>query len=89
MAWEATHNPRYSKEQDTNKIFRRGLYAMRDIRKGEHFTKQNVGCFRPYLLNKLVPKDLFWTLLSCANRDIKSGTALSVDMIDTPPPVDL
>ena len=57
-----------SKDEIKNKIFRRSVYAIKDIKKGEKFLTSNIKTFRPnsgldanyylYLINKKSPLNL-------------------------------
>ena len=58
-----------------NKAFRRSLYAVRDINKGETFTKESVRSIRPGF--GLPPKFLPEILGRTAARDVIRGEALS------------
>ena len=60
--YELIKNENYqrSKNELENKIFRRSIYAIKDIKKGEKFSKKNIQTFRPniglsasYFLNLL------------------------------------
>lgn len=66
-------------KQKENRVFRRSLFAVKDIGKGESFSNENVRSIRPghgmhtrYLENIMDRK---------ANRDIKRGTPLNWDMV--------
>ena len=60
-------------------IFRRSLYIVKDIKKGDKFSKENVKSIRPGLgihtkyLSKLIGKK--------AKTDLKKGTPVSIDML--------
>jgi pseudaminic acid synthase len=62
-----------------NVIFRRSLYAVRDIAAGDVLTEQNVRSIRPGL--GMLPKHLPEILGRKAAHDIRRGTPLSFDMI--------
>ena len=62
-----------------NVIFRRSLYVVRDIKKGECFTKDNVRSIRPGY--GLAPKKLNDILGKSAASDIERGTALTEELI--------
>ncbi|MDO8524151.1 MAG: pseudaminic acid synthase [bacterium] len=61
-----------------NKQFRRSLWAIKDIKKGEKFTTENIGSFRPAV--GLEPKYLSEVLKKKALVDIEFGTPLSRDL---------
>lgn len=69
-----------SKEEKSNRIFRRSLFAVKDIKKGDIFTEENVKSIRP--ANGLKPKCLRIILGRKARRSIKKGTALKGDLIE-------
>jgi N-acetylneuraminate synthase len=55
--------------------FRRSLFVVEDVKKGEPFTKQNVRSIRP--ADGLPPKHMDEILGACAGCDIERGTPLS------------
>lgn len=61
-----------------NIIFRRSLFAVRDIKKGELFTANNIRSIRPG--NGVTPKHYRTFLKEPATRDIKRGTPLDFSM---------
>ncbi len=62
------------KREAENIVFRRSLFVVKDVRKGERFTKENVRCIRPgYGMD---PKMLQKVLSKKAKRDIVRGTPL-------------
>ncbi len=63
-----------------NTQFRRSLWAIKKIKKGDKFTKENVGSFRPS--TGLAPKELKNVLGKKAKEDIAFATPLSWDLID-------
>jgi pseudaminic acid synthase len=67
-------------DSDTKtKIFRRSLFAVKDIRAGELFTTENVRSIRPGY--GMLPRELDRVLGSAAACDIIRGTPLSVQLI--------
>lgn len=65
-------------EHDTI-IFRRSLFVVKDIQKGELFTKDNVRSIRPG--NGILPKYITTILGRAAQRDLTRGTPLQWEMI--------
>ena len=63
-----------------NKQFRRSLWVIKPIKKGEKFTKENIGSFRP--ASGLAPKLLPEILGEKAKQDIDFATPLSDDLIE-------
>ena len=61
-----------------NVIFRRSLFAVRDIKKGEAFTTENMRSIRPG--NGVTPKYFREFLGKYATIDIKRGTPLNFSM---------
>ena len=64
---------------ETNRKFARSLYAVKDIKKGEKFTPQNVRSIRPS--NGLHPKFYEEILGKTAAKNIPFGTPLTLDKI--------
>ena len=69
----------YTKDETPNKQFRRSLYVINDIEKGETFTPYNVRSIRPGF--GLEPKFFKEVLNKKAAHSIKKGTALNWTMI--------
>jgi len=67
------------KRESENIVFRRSLFAVKNIKKGEKFTRENVRSIRPAygLKPKLMPQ----ILKKRAKKDIRRGTPLSWDLI--------
>lgn len=63
-----------------NKKYRRSLFAVEPIAKGERFTESNVRSIRPG--NGLLPKDLAHVLGAKAKVSISKGTPLSWDIVE-------
>jgi len=82
IAWKAMGQVNYERKESEkgNMIFRRSLYAVRDIKAGEKFTKENVRSIRPGF--GLAPKHFEHVLGKTFNRDISKGTPLSMKLID-------
>jgi pseudaminic acid synthase len=59
----------------SSRKFRRSLFVVEDIKKGELFTKQNVRSIRP--ADGLHPRYFDEVLGKCAARDVERGTPLS------------
>jgi N-acetylneuraminate synthase len=71
--------PGQAPSESGNRIFRRSLYAVADIRAGEVLTEANVRSIRPGL--GLAPKYLPQVLGRRAARDIARGTPIRFDLI--------
>ena len=69
---EVTYRP--SESEQASKVFRRSLFAVRDIAKGEPFSEENVRSIRPG--GGLPPKYLGLVLAARASRQILRGTPL-------------
>lgn len=80
-AWEALGKVSYDLKpaERANIKFRRSLYAVADIKKGETFTKKNVRSIRPGF--GLAPEHQGLILGKKANADIAFGTPMSFDLI--------
>ena len=65
--------------EQSNLKFRRSLFAVRDIKKGEKFTTENIRCIRPSMGMK--PKYYSEILGRVADIDIAYGTPLNDKMI--------
>ena len=61
--------------QDGNRIFRRSVYCVADIKKGEKFTPQNIRCIRPGL--GLPPERFDEVLGKTATTDIAYSTPIA------------
>ncbi|OIO54410.1 pseudaminic acid synthase [Candidatus Peregrinibacteria bacterium CG1_02_54_53] len=70
-----------SEKEKTSKKFRRSLYAVEPIAKGEVFTEKNIRSIRP--ANGLPPKELPNVLGKHAKSDIERGTPLTWNLIET------
>ena len=81
-AWESIGNINYElKGEEENMIkFRRSLYIVNDIKAGEKLSKSNLRRIRPGY--GIEPKFYEKVLEKRVKIDLKSGTALSWEMID-------
>jgi len=68
-----------TKEEKKSYNFRRSLFAIRDIKKGESFTEKNVRSIRPAY--GLRPKYLKTVLARKAAKNVKRGTPLNTSLI--------
>jgi pseudaminic acid synthase len=68
----------FSEKMRTNRKFARSLFAVKDIRKGDAFTEDNVRAIRPG--DGISPKYLKNILGKQAKKEILRGTPLSKDM---------
>ncbi len=80
-AWRSVGRVSYDIEgsEKANIVFRRSLYAVRPIAKGEAFTKANVRSIRPGF--GLAPKHLPRVLGHRASRDVAYGEPIAEDML--------
>ncbi|HDH87032.1 MAG TPA: pseudaminic acid synthase [Desulfobacteraceae bacterium] len=80
-AWQALGKVSYGPTEKEKKslIFRRSLYIVKDMKKGDIFTKENLRAIRPGL--GLPPKYYDILLGKGVNRDAKRGTALNWEMV--------
>jgi pseudaminic acid synthase len=69
-----------SKNEAKNKVFRRSLFAVSDLKKGEKFTSANVKSIRPGY--GLATKYLDNVLCRKASKDVERGTPLSWKLIE-------
>ncbi|SHH67310.1 pseudaminic acid synthase [Desulfosporosinus lacus] len=68
-----------SEREKTNRVFRRSIFAVKDIKKGETFTEKNVRVIRPaYGLSPRFYEDV---INKVASEDIECGTPLEWSMI--------
>jgi N-acetylneuraminate synthase len=66
-----------SDEKELHKFCRRGIFAIKNIKKGERFTKENISALRPGKKKMHIPAENLETILKqSAKRDIKAGKAL-------------
>jgi pseudaminic acid synthase len=72
----------FEKEKEAaGRAYRPSLYAVKDIKAGEKFSDDNVRSVRP--ANGLPPKELENVLGKTANADIKFGTPLNTEMLQS------
>lgn len=67
------------KAEEKSKLFKRSVYAVKDINVGEEFTKENLRVIRPGL--GLAPKHFEDLLGKISKSQIKSGTPLSWEIL--------
>lgn len=81
MAWEAVGQVQYqpSPREEKSKQFRRTLYVVKDIKKGERLTPENIRAIRPGL--GLPVKHWTKVIASVATCDLKRGTGLQIEHI--------
>ncbi len=81
IAWRSLGKIGYERKssEEINAQFRRSIYAIKDIKKNERFTKENVCSIRPGF--GLAPKHISEVLESKASCDIIKGTPLSFELI--------
>jgi pseudaminic acid synthase len=78
---EAIGKPSYARRESEGAMlqFRRSLFVVKDMKKGEHFTKENVRSIRPG--NGMSPKFYRSVLGKRAARDLKRATPLKKNLI--------
>jgi len=69
-----------TKNEEKSLVFRRSIYAIKDIKKGEKFTKENVRIIRPGF--GMPPKCIFEIMEKSASRAIKRGCPILREMIE-------
>lgn len=70
-----------TEQEKSNVVFRRSIFCVKDIKKGEKITEENVRIIRPGY--GLAPKHYKEVLGQVALREIKRGMPLKFDMIGT------
>jgi pseudaminic acid synthase len=68
-----------SEQEKNNVAFRRSIFVVKDVKKGEAFTEENIRVIRPS--NGLAPKYYNNVIGKVSSREIKRGTPLSFNMI--------
>lgn len=68
-----------SEREKTNRVFRRSIFVVKNIKKGEAFTKGNIRVIRPAY--GLLPQYYDDVLNKAASKDIECGTPLEWNMI--------
>ena len=68
-----------TEDEKKSRVFRRSLFVVKDVKKGQVFSSENVKSIRPSY--GLKPKYISAILGKKAKRDIKKGTPLSWDLI--------
>lgn len=81
-AWAAVGKPGYTRQtaEDGNKIFRRSIYFLRDMKAGEQVTERDIRRIRPGV--GLEPKHFQTLLGKILKVDIKRGTPTTWEMFD-------
>jgi N-acetylneuraminate synthase len=81
LAWQALGHVNYVEKpsERANLAFRRSLYVVADVAKGEQLTKDNIRAIRPGF--GLAPKHLDEVVGRRAARDLTRGTALKWEMV--------
>lgn len=82
MVEKAVGEPRFgvNPDEEKSRVFRRSLFAVRDIRQGEPLTFENIRSIRPGY--GLPPKHLPEILGRKVTRNIERGTPLSWDLLE-------
>ncbi len=66
--------------ENSSKIFRRSIYAIKDIKKNERFSDKNIGCFRPCL--GLGSENYFKILNRKSKKNIRKNEVLKREHIN-------
>lgn len=80
-AWEALGTAGYDRKpvEEANVRFRRSIYAVKDIKAGEVFTRENIRRIRPGF--GLAPKNYEGLIGRFAATDLEAGTAIAIGHI--------
>ena len=79
--WEALQDKILDEDiEKSNKMFRRSLYAVTNIKKGEKFTKNNIKIMRPG--NGLEPKFFYKIINKKAKLNILKNNPINLNMFD-------
>ncbi|GGG25359.1 pseudaminic acid synthase [Pontibacter amylolyticus] len=80
-AWQALGHVQYGvlRAEEKSRLFKRSVYAAKDIAAGEAFTKENIRVIRPGL--GLAPKHYEELLGRPASKAVKAGTPLNWDLV--------
>lgn len=70
----------FTKEAGKNRVFRRSLFVVKDIKAGDKLTEENIKSIRPGY--GLSPKYLKDVLGKKAKKDIKRGTPLNWELLE-------
>ena len=79
MLFRSTVKYGVSRQEESNIVFRRSIFCVKDIKKGEKLTEENVRVIRPGY--GLKPKYYHQVLGQTALQDITRGTPLTFEMI--------
>jgi len=81
IAWQSLGIAGYDRKEaeQSSLIFRRSLYVVRDIKKGDKFTKDNIRRIRPGF--GLKPKFYEEVLKKTSKKNVKAGTPLNWDFV--------
>ncbi|MBU1014880.1 pseudaminic acid synthase [Patescibacteria group bacterium] len=82
LAMGKVHYGPANSQEEENKVFRPGVWAKMDIRKGEAFTRENIRVARPTGPGEIMPKDFEALLGKRASQDIAFATPLSWELVE-------
>ena len=85
-AWQALGKARWGRTQSEqgSMVFRRSLYVVEDVKKGEVLSEKNVRAIRPG--HGIAPKHLKEVIGGTASADIKRGTPMAWNLLEGHPP---